>query len=175
MGAMIDCGVCILRPWRATDLEPLVRHANNRNVWVTLRDRFPYPYTEDAGREWLAAAAAQDPPGALAITVAGEALGGIGIIPGADVNRHTGELGYWLGESHWGRGIATAAVSHFVPWAARTFGLVRVFADVFETNPASMRVLEKCGFTREGVLRKHALKDGRYLDQIVYGIVLANA
>lgn len=170
---MIDCGVCVLRRWHADDLEALVRHANNRNVWVTLRDRFPYPYTEEAGRAWLASSASQDPPTALAIVVDGEAAGGLGIIPGSDVNRHTGEIGYWLGEAYWGRGIATAAVSHFVPWAARTFGLVRVFADVFETNPASMRVLEKCGFAREGVLRKHACKDGRYLDQIIYGVVLS--
>ena len=89
---MIDCGVCVLRPWRLDDLESLVRHANNRNVWVTLRDRFPYPYTEETGRAWLTASAGQDPPAAVAIVVDGQAVGGLGIVPGSDVNRHTGEI-----------------------------------------------------------------------------------
>ena len=153
-------------------MDSLVRHADDRDVWLTLRDRFPHPYTIDAGRAWLAAASAEDPPTALAIDVNGAAVGGIGIVPGADVNRHTAELGYWLGRGWWNRGIATAAVRHFVPWVAETFGMGRIFAQVFETNPASMRVLEKCGFHREGVLRAHARKDGRYLDEVVYGIVL---
>ena len=168
----IDCGPCVLRRWRTDDLDSLVRNADDREVWLTLRDRFPHPYTIDAGRGWLAAASVEDPPTALAIDVGGEAVGGIGVIPGADVNRHTAELGYWLGRAWWGRGLATAAVGRFVPWAAETFGFLRLFAEVFETNPASMRVLEKCGFQREGVLRSHAHKDGRYLDEVVYGIVL---
>ncbi len=169
---MIKCGPCVLRPWRVDDLESLVRNADDREVWLTLRDRFPHPYTADAGRAWLAAASAEEPPTALAIDVGGEAVGGIGVVPGADVNRHAAEIGYWLGRRWWGRGLATAAVSHFVPWVHETFGFVRLFAEVFETNPASMRVLEKCGFVREGILRAHARKDGRYLDQVVYGRVL---
>jgi [ribosomal protein S5]-alanine N-acetyltransferase len=168
----LNCGPCVLRPWRVDDLDSLVRHADDREVWLTLRDRFPHPYTVDAGRAWLAAASAEDPPTALAIEVGGAAIGGIGVVLGVDVNHHAGEIGYWLGRAWWGRGLATASVSHFVPWAARTFGLSRLFAEVFETNPSSMRVLEKCGFQREGVLRSHAHKDGRYLDQVVYGIVL---
>jgi RimJ/RimL family protein N-acetyltransferase len=168
----LDCGSCVIRPWRIDDLDALVRHADNRNVSIMLRDRFPHPYTREAGQAWLTAAAAEDPPTSLAIDVAGEAVGGIGVVPGADVNRHTGEVGYWLGEPFWGRGIATAALGAFAPWAASTFGLTRLFAGVFETNPASMRVLEKCGFTREGVLRGHALKAGRLLDEVVYGRLL---
>ena len=168
---MIDCGLCLLRPWRARDLDSLVIHANNPNVAATLRDRFPYPYTRSAGRLWLKAALALRPASAMAIDVEGAAVGGVGIEVGQDVNRHTGELGYWLGEPYWNRGIATAAVSGFVPWAAHTFGLQRIFAKVFETNPASARVLEKCGFEREGVLRQNALKDGRLLDEWVYGLI----
>ena len=168
---MLDCRLCILRPWRARDLDSLVRHANNTHVSATLRDRFPYPYTRPAGRLWLKAALALRPVTALAIEVDGEAVGGIGIDVGQDVNRHAGELGYWLGEACWNRGIATAAVSGFVPWAAHTFGLQRIFAKVFETNPASARVLEKCGFEREGTLLQHALKDGILLDEWVYGLI----
>jgi RimJ/RimL family protein N-acetyltransferase len=164
----IDCGFCRLRTWRASDLESLVRHANNRSVSITLRDRFPYPYTIEAGRAWLDAAATQAPPENLAIDVAGLAVGGIGVIVGSDVHAHTGEIGYWLGEDYWGRGISTAAVTAFAPWAFRTFHLTRLFADVFSSNPASMRVLEKAGFVREGLLRQHVYKGGRYLDMVVY-------
>jgi ribosomal-protein-alanine N-acetyltransferase len=168
----LPCGACVLRLWRASDLDSLVRHANNRNVWLGLRNQFPYPYTREAGRSWLEASVAEHPPTALAIEVAGEAAGGIGVVPGRDVNSHSGEIGYWLGEPHWGQGIATAAVRGFVPWVAATFGLRRLFAEIFATNLASMRVLEKCGFEREGVLRQHALKDGRYVDQVVYGLLI---
>jgi len=169
---VIECGLCVLRAWRPRDLDSLVRHANNPNVAATLRDRFPFPYTRTAGRLWLKAALALRPATALAIAVDGEGVGGVGIEIGQDVNRHTAELGYWLGEACWNRGIATAAVQGFIPWAAQTFGLQRMTAKVFENNPASARVLEKCGFEREGILRKNALKDGKLLDEWVYGVIL---
>jgi RimJ/RimL family protein N-acetyltransferase len=165
----LDCGLCLLRPWRTDDLGSLVRHANNRNVWLTVRDRFPHPYTEEAGRAWLGGIVGEDPPGAVAIEVEGAAVGGIGLIPGTDVNRHTAELGYWLGEALWGWGITTAAIRGFRPWACETFQVTRLYAHVFASNPASMRVLEKCGFVREGLLRRHARKDGVYLDELIYG------
>jgi RimJ/RimL family protein N-acetyltransferase len=164
----IVCGPCELRVWRMEDIGSLVHFANNRRVWETLRDRFPHPYTSADGRRWLESCVTVDPPTTLAISVDGLAMGGIGVQRGADVHRHTAELGYWLGEPYWGRGIATAAVTHFVPWVMSAHAIERVFANVFETNPASMRVLEKCGFEREGLLRRHILKDGRYLDQVVY-------
>jgi ribosomal-protein-alanine N-acetyltransferase len=165
----LDAGLCVLRRWRTDDLKSLVQNANSRNVWLTLRDRFPHPYTVEAGRAWLEAVVDEDPPGTLAIAVNGVAVGGLGLIPGVDVNRHTAELGYWLGEEHWGRGIMTAAIRQFQPWSCRTFGLSRLFAHVFASNPSSIRVLEKCGFVREGVLRQHARKDGVPLDEYVYG------
>ena len=169
---LIDCGPCSFGPgtstissrWSAT---PTTARSGSC-CGTAFRTRTPI----EAGRAWLAAASAEDPPTALAIDVGGEAIGGIGVVLGADVNRHAGEIGYWLGRAWWGRGLATASVSHFVPWVAQTFGLARLFAQVFETNRASMRVLEKCGFQREGILRSHAHKDGRYLDEVVYGIVL---
>ena len=165
----LDCGVCVLRPWRSDDLAALVHQANNRHVWLTLRDRFPHPYTIDAGRAWLDAAGATNPPTALAIEADGVVAGGIGVVPGVDVHRHTGEIGYWLGQGFWGRGIATAAVAAFVPWVGDVHALTRVFADVFANNPASARVLEKCGFTLEGRMPRHIYKAGEYLDQLVYG------
>jgi RimJ/RimL family protein N-acetyltransferase len=168
----LEAGLCVLRQFRDDDLASLVRHANNRKVWLGVRDRFPHPYTEESGRTWIATASKEDPPTSLAIEVDGAAAGGIGLIPGGDVNRHTAELGYWLGEACWNRGIATAAVRAFIPYARETFRAERLFAEVFSNNLASMRVLEKCGFAREGVLRRHCKKDGEYLDQVVYGLLL---
>jgi RimJ/RimL family protein N-acetyltransferase len=83
-------------------------------------------------------------------------------------------VGYWLGEAYWGKGLATAALGAFLPWASETFGLSRFIAHVFSSNPASMRVLDKCGFVREGVMTKHAIKDGRYLDELIYGRLMRN-
>jgi RimJ/RimL family protein N-acetyltransferase len=165
----LDAGPCVLRRWRNEDLDSLVQHANSRNVWLTLRNRFPHPYTVEAGRAWLAHVVDEAPPGTLAIVVDGQAVGGIGVIPGADVNSHTAELGYWLGEACWGRGIATAAIRRFQPWVCETFGVTRLFAHVFASNPASVGALAKCGFVREGVLRGHAVKDGVVMDEYVYG------
>jgi len=170
----IDCGPCLLRPWTSDDLTSLVRHANSRRVWLGVRDRFPHPYTREVGQQWLARVVTERPPSALAIDVMGEAVGGVGAILGSDVNRHTAEVGYWLGEAYWGKGIATAAVSAFLPWASEAFGLSRFIGHVFSSNPASMRVLEKAGFVREGVMRKHAIKDGRYLDELIYGRLMRN-
>jgi RimJ/RimL family protein N-acetyltransferase len=165
----IDCGVCQLRPWRQDDLDSLVRHANSRAVWLGVRDRFPHPYTREVGQAWLNRMTTEEPPSALAITLDDQPVGGIGAMLGSDVNRHTAEVGYWLGERYWGRGLATAAVTGFLPWAARAFGLSRFIGHVFSSNPASMRVLEKSGFAREGILRKHCIKDGRYLDEHLFG------
>lgn len=120
-------------------------------------------------RAWLSHVIAQDPPTALAIVRQGAVVGGIGLELGTDVNRHTAEVGYWLGPSHWGQGLASAAVATFLPWASEAFGLQRFIGHVFSSNPASMRVLEKNGFVLEGVMRKHCIKDGRYLDDHVYG------
>ena len=170
----LECGPCRLRPWRFEDLNALVHHANSRSVWLGVRDRFPYPYTREAGETWLGRATTEQPPQSLAIVVDDQVVGGIGAMLGSDVNRHTAEVGYWLGEAFWGQGLASAAVAVFLPWAAETFALSRFVGHVFSSNPASMRVLEKCGFTREGVLKKHCIKDGRYLDEYVYGRLMGD-
>jgi ribosomal-protein-alanine N-acetyltransferase len=156
------------------DVDALVTHANSRAVWLGVRDRFPHPYTRVVGQAWLAHVTVEQPPTSLAIVAGGEVVGGIGAMLGSDVNRHTAEVGYWLGEAVWGRGLASAALAGFLPWAAETFGLSRFVGHVFSSNPASMRVLEKCGFAREGVMRKHCIKDGRYLDDHVYGRLMGD-
>ena len=100
----LDCGCCVLRPWREGDEPSLVRHANNYEVWRRLRDRFPHPYTHADAEQWIAFVQRQDPHTQFAIEVRGEATGGIGLEVGSDIERRTAEIGYWLGEAFWGRG-----------------------------------------------------------------------
>jgi RimJ/RimL family protein N-acetyltransferase len=165
----LDLGICRVRSWRQSDLASLVRHANNRRIWLNLRDMFPSPYTPDAGRMWLAHATTASPETNFAIEVDRAAVGGIGFIQGRDVERVSAEVGYWLGEAYWGRGITTAAVGALTGFAFANFDLHRLFALPFAENLPSRRVLEKAGYTLEAILRTSAVKDGRILDQALYG------
>jgi RimJ/RimL family protein N-acetyltransferase len=160
-----------LRGWRHGDEASLVRYANNRNVWLNLRDRFPHPYTAADADAWIGTASVQAPLANFAIVVSGEAIGGIGLELGTDVFRRSAEIGYWLGEPFWGRGIATEAVRAVTQYAFDYFDVRRLEAGVFEWNPASMRVLEKAGYTREGRARLSVIKDGRRGDRLLYGLV----
>lgn len=162
---------CRIRSWRPGDEPPLVRHANSRRIWLNVRDRFPYPYSSAAAAAWVAQAASARPETQFAIEVDGEAAGGIGVFLQQDVARYSAELGYWLGEAHWGRGIMTGAVRGFTEYAFNAFELCRIYAAVFEWNPASCRVLEKAGYTLEGRMRRAVVKDGRVLDQFLYAVV----
>ena len=159
---------CTLRPWRADDAESLVRHANERDVWSNMRDVFSHPYTEEHARRWLGIASGTSPVRAFAIEVEREAVGGTGVTPLADVYRRTGEIGYWLGRALWNRGIVTEAVRATTEYAFGPLDLARVQAAVFAWNEASMRVLEKCGFEREGRQRRAAFKDGCFVDCVLY-------
>jgi RimJ/RimL family protein N-acetyltransferase len=136
-----------------------------------LRDAFPHPYTPADARRWIQGATSTKPATQFAIVVAGEAAGGIGLILGQDVYRCSAELGFWLGEPLWGRGIATEAVNAITEYAFATFDLCRIAARVFEGNVASRRVLEKAGFQLEGHLRKAVVKEGRTLDEFLYARV----
>jgi [ribosomal protein S5]-alanine N-acetyltransferase len=167
----LDLGPCTLRSWRSGDEDSLVRHADDRDVWINLRDRFPHPYTRDDARAWLRLVADSTPETNFAVAVAGEAVGGIGITLQDDVSRRSAEIGYWLGRSYWGRGIATAAVRALTDWAFAHFDLCRLYAGVFEWNPASARVLEKAGYVLEGRLRRSVTKDGRTIDQLLHALV----
>jgi RimJ/RimL family protein N-acetyltransferase len=158
----------IIRDWRADDAEPLARHANNRRVWENLRDRFPSPYTFDDAEGWLRHCARVVPAVDFAIEVGGEASGGIGVELGSDVERVGAEVGYWLGQSCWGRGVMSGAVQAFAPWALDRYNLARLYARVFAFNVASARVLEKAGFALEGRLKHSAFKNGALIDQLLY-------
>ncbi|MEP7041742.1 MAG: GNAT family protein [Dokdonella sp.] len=166
----LDCGVALLRPWHPSDLDSLLANASDESVSKGLRDRFPYPYTGADGRAWLARAV-DESDRAWAIEIGGAAVGGVSLHPGSDVHRHSAELGYWLGQRYWGRGIMTTILAAFSDRAMSAFNLHRLFATVYANNPASMRVLEKIGFEREGVQKSAVVKRGDLLDLHVYARV----
>jgi len=156
------------------DAESVVRHANNINVARQLRDRFPHPYTRANANTFLKAATSSPEPSNLAIDVGGEAIGAVGYVPGIDVERFSAEIGYWLGESYWGRGIATEALLLVTAHVFETFNLLRLFALPFADNAGSIRVLEKAGYVREGLLRSSSVKYGQPRDQLIYARVNAS-
>jgi ribosomal-protein-alanine N-acetyltransferase len=159
---------CSVRPWRLADADSLVRHANNLNVAKQLRDRFPHPYGRANALTFLKFATQDEDPTNLAIEVHGEAVGGIGYVPGSDIERYSAEIGYWLGEAYWGRGIVTEALSLVTEDVFRRRNLLRLFALPFADNVASTRVLEKAGYICEGILRGSAVKFGKPRDQAIY-------
>lgn len=162
---------CTVRSLRESDAASLARHGNDRRIWLNLRDRFPHPYTEAHAREYLAFIASKPNPTNWAIDVDGEAVGGISLHPGTDIERIGAEIGYWLGAEHWGRGVMTEAVRLVTEHGLGALGFERIFAVPFTHNTASVRVLEKCGYVHEGTLRRSGVKDGVVLDQHVYARV----
>jgi RimJ/RimL family protein N-acetyltransferase len=162
---------CSVRSWHAGDVSSLVTHANNRNIWINLRDRFPNPYTKRDGQMFIKLTRRQDPESSFAIAVEGAAVGGIGFVPQQDVDRMSTEVGYWLGEAFWGRGIATEALVAVTQYAIGQHGFTRLFALPFAHNVASCRVLEKAGYELEARLRRSAIKDGQIVDQLQYAYI----
>ena len=159
---------CVVRSWQRSDADSLVVHADNINVAKHLRDRFPHPYTAKDARAFLKHAISADDPTNLAIDVEGAAVGAIGYVPGRDVERFSAEIGYWLGEAMWGRGIVTEALTLLTEHAFDKMNVLRMFALPFADNAGSVRVLEKAGYTREGVLRSSSVKFGAIKDQLLY-------
>lgn len=159
----------VFRTWRSRDVEALCKHANNKAVWRGLLDRFPHPYTETDAERWIALNhATLTAPQNFAIDLDGEAIGGVGLDRRQDVFSGTAEIGYWVSEAYWGRGIATAAATFIADYGFGSFPIERLQAGVFAGNQASMRVLEKAGFTFEGCLRRAVKKEGRSLDLMMY-------
>jgi len=164
----IQLSKCKLRPWRIEDADSLVSNANNQNIAKNLRDIFPYPYTFNDARFFIIHIANSKKKLTLAIEVEGKAVGSVGIHPQNDVYRKSGELGYWLGETYWGRGIVSEATNAIVHNAFENLDLNRIYACVFVQNAASMRVLEKCGFVREAIHQKAVIKNGVIMDEYIY-------
>lgn len=135
-----------------------------------MRDRFPHPYTRADAEQWISLARHQEPQTRFAIEVRGEAVGGIGLELGSDIERRSAEIGYWLGEEFWGRGIVTAAVRVVTRYGVDALSLTRIFAVPFADSSGSRRILEKCGYVREGMVRRSAVKEGVVIDQILYAV-----
>jgi RimJ/RimL family protein N-acetyltransferase len=161
----------VIRNWRPEDIPSLVRHANNRRVWRNLRDRFPHPYTASDAEGWIRQATEVTPQTHFAIAIGEEAIGGVGLDLQTDVFHRSAEIGIWLGEAYWGRGIGTEVIRAMTDFAFGNFDLCRVYARAFKWNPASMRMLEKAGYSFEGRLRKSVTKDGQTIDQMLYAVV----
>ncbi|MFD1142052.1 GNAT family N-acetyltransferase [Larkinella insperata] len=168
----INCGngITLALPTRA-DAEIMAQLANNRAIWLNLRDRIPHPYTL-ADAVWFIENAQE---GALdlvfGIYVTGKFAGVAGVVMQTDVHRLSGEIGYWLGEPYWNRGIATVAIRHLIKYTFANTDLIRLFAGIFAYNKASMRVLEKNGFTLDIIQRAAIYKNGKVLDEYRYSLI----
>ena len=162
-----------LRPWRLSDAADVARYANNEKIAANLRDVFPWPYSRQDAVDFVAGCVQNEGRGQLcrAIEMDGEAVGSISLTLGTDVYRRSAELGYFLGEPFWGRGLITAAVAAMCREGFGTWDIVRIHAEPFARNAASRRVLEKAGFTLEGTLRQSVYKNGEMLDSCIYALL----
>lgn len=156
----------ILRKWQTGDEASLATLANNHKIWVNVKDVFPHPYTLADAHDWVKFAHNQAEN--YAIEYEGKAVGGIGLLFKDDIYRKNAEIGYWLGEPYWGLGIISDAIKQVVNHAFAQYEINRIYAGVFEYNPASMRVLEKAGFEKEAILKKSLVKEGKLYDEHIY-------
>ncbi len=171
---LIDIGQYRIRDWEDSDAPSIAKYANNRKIWKNLRDGFPHPYNISDAENFLSLAQLQEPRTYFAIASSEEAIGGIGLGIGTDVHRFTAELGFWLAEPFWNKGIMTQAVICFTEYAFERFKLYRIYAEPYVTNPASTHVLEKASYIFEGTLKSNVFKDGKVLDQHLYARVQEN-
>jgi RimJ/RimL family protein N-acetyltransferase len=169
---LLELKNCTVRSYRPTDAESLALHANNRKIWLNLRDGFPHPYAIEHANIFIQRSINAKPETNFAICVEEKAVGGIGFTLHTDVERISAEIGYWLGEPFWGRGIVTEALKAITGYAIKNHEIRRVYAVPYETNEASFRVLEKSGYILEGRMRKSAIKDGKVIDQFLYAYVM---
>jgi RimJ/RimL family protein N-acetyltransferase len=167
----IDLGEYQIRSYALSDKVAMLKYANNQNVSKNLRDSFPYPYTEKDADKWLNLACVQNPELHFAIANPEELIGGIGLLLQPDVYRYSAEVGYWLAEPLWGKGITTMALIAFTKYAFEQFELQRLFAGVFDGNTPSVKVLENAGYKLEGRYKEAVFKDGKFKDQLMYAIL----
>ena len=160
-----------IRRFTPADASSITAYANNYNIWKHLRDYFPFPYRLENAEDFIANTGRQNPPHTFALATQNEAIGTIAYHPGQDVHRYTAEIGFWLGEPFHNRGIMTEAVRRFSDHILEQLNFVRVYGSVFANNPACMRVFEKTGFVKEGVLKASVVKERLVLDQHLYAKV----
>ncbi len=158
----------VLRPYTLEYAESLASIANNRKISKNLRDGFSYPYSIEDAKNFITMCMEKEVQTVFAIIYKGKLAGSIGLHPLEDVYRHTAEIGYFIGEAFWGKGIATKSVEMLTKFGFESLHLIRIFAGIFETNKASMHVLEKNGFVLECIKRKAVIKDNIILDEYLY-------
>ena len=160
-----------LRKPGTEDAQSMAKHANNAKIAANMRNGFPHPYTLENAQQWIEMVNTTPKSHILAIEVDNEVAGGVGIHYFDDIYCLGGEIGYWLGEPHWNKGIATEALKAMVQYAFTNTDLIRLQAGVFEHNPGSRRVLEKAGFTLEGIRKKAVFKNNTVQDEYLYALL----
>jgi len=161
-----------LKEWKLSDVASLAENANNINIWNNVRDYFPHPYTEEDGKQFINTVLNKPKPYMdFAIVIDGQAVGGIGIVLQNDVERISAEMGFWLGEQYWGKGIMTKAVREMVEYSFLNFSLQKIYAPVFDFNVASQKVLKKARFEREAILKRAAIKNNKIIDIHYYSLI----
>lgn len=163
----------ILRPWRENDAEHLAAVADNKKIFDGLRDGFPHPYTLQDAKNWIEIAISQNGPitKLFAIEVDGKAVGSIGIVLKEDVYRKSCEIGYFIGEDYWNRGIVTEAIRIITHYIFNTFDVIRISAEPYANNTGSRRALEKAGYRCEAVLNSSVIKNGQIMDSCIYSLL----
>lgn len=164
----------VLRPWQPGDIDDLIFHGNNPRVAAFMTDQFPHPYTTEAAEQFINKTMQYNPAQVFAITIDNKAIGGIGIYPQTDISRMNAEIGYWLGETFWNKGIITKCIPKIVEYGFSTFDIDRIFARPFGTNIASQKALEKCGFIFEGRFKNTWIKNNERFDELIYAIRKVN-
>ena len=164
---------CRIRKWELSDAKDLAAALSNKKVQDNLRDGLPYPYTEQDGKEFISAmlSADENETFAFAITVDNMVIGSIGIFRQGNIHRQTAELGYYIAEEYWGKGIMTEAVKQICEYVFANSDIIRIYAEPFAYNIASCRALEKAGFQYEGTLRSNAVKNGKVIDMKMYSLL----
>lgn len=160
-----------LRSFKKSDAKDIAKYANNIQIWNNVRDLFPYPYSLSDAEKFIEFSLSQSPVCNFAIEVEGEVVGVIGIILGVDIHKLSAEIGYWIGEPFWGKGIMTEAVKAFVGYVFQAYEIHRIFAGIFSFNEASMRVAEKAGLRYEGTHKEALIKNGTLADEVIYAIL----
>lgn len=165
--------ICKIREWKIADAANLAAALSNKKVQDNLRDGLPYPYTEQDGIDFISAMLSADKNDtfSFAVTIDDKAIGNIGVFRQSNIHRLTAELGYYIAEEYWGKGIMTEAVKQICEYVFASSDIIRIYAEPFAYNTASCRVLEKSGFQYEGMLRKNAVKNGKVLDMKMYSLL----
>ena len=164
---------CKIRKWKLTDAKDIAVALSNKKIQDNLRDGLPYPYSEQDGIDFISSmlSANEDETFAFAITLDDKAIGSIGVFRQQNIHRQTAEMGYYIAEEYWGKGIMTDAVKQICEYVFRNSDILRIYAEPFAYNTGSCRVLEKAGFQYEGTLRNNAVKNGKVIDMKMYSLL----